>query len=142
MKRYIVILFVLCGVALTACSVVGSNRVHSRLVGKWQWIRTTGGFVGMVITPDSVGYESYTVFEPDHTYSVFRADTLVKKGKYRSGKEDGEKTISYEDIQYFPPRPNKTSFSPRQWIKFRGSDTLVLMDQCYDCYISTYVRVR
>lgn len=140
--RFIFIVVALCGFTIAACSMYGDDDALYQLIGKWQWVRSAGGFAGRVITPDSVGHGSYTVFRIDRTFSVFVADTLVKTGQFHLKNEDGKTTISYSDITYFPPRNHNYPFLLEQWVRFRGKDTLILRDRCADCYTTTFVRVR
>lgn len=119
----------------SSCSILDSNSTSPNIVGRWNWILSTGGFAGEVSTPDSAGVPNRRlIFNPNYTFSFFRADTLVKTGKYTLKEKDGEVVISYDT--------GKQSLFFDQRITFQGNDTLILADECYDCYINTYVRAQ
>lgn len=116
---------------LASCSLVNSDWNSTRLVGKWRWVRSTGGIGGWTITSDSSGYGARILqFTDSNVFYRFRADTLWLAGFYTLSTSD--------EIRYRVP---DSHFSVNQRIRFRGRDTLVLADQCYDCYTSIYVRL-
>lgn len=118
---------------LSACSISGSDSNSSQIVGQWEWFRSTGGFIGETITPDSEGATNLQlIFKSDFSFSFFRADTLVTSGKYSISKKNGETIVSYDTA--------KENFFFDQQIQFKGSDTLILADECADCYINFYSR--
>jgi hypothetical protein len=41
-----------------------------RILGKWNWVESVGGFAGVRLTPESVGYTKKYVFRPGHTLFV------------------------------------------------------------------------
>lgn len=118
---------------ITSCSIVDTDSNQSTIVGQWEWIKSTGGFAGHTITPDSTGYsEQFLNYSINNEFSFFRADTLVVSGKYFLDKENGETIVKYS--------PENDRFFPNQWIERNRNDTLILRDTCADCYTSTYIR--
>lgn len=132
MNQLKLIFFFLLAVILSACSILGSNSNSSQIVGEWEWFRSTGGFTGETVTPDSAGASSQRIiFQSNLNFSYFHADTLVASGKYSINEKEGVTIISYDtDKNYF--------FDQR--VQFEGSDTLILADECADCYINYYNR--
>ncbi|MGD8427873.1 MAG: hypothetical protein PVH63_09585 [Balneolaceae bacterium] len=127
--------FILLAMIFNSCSIFVGGSSPSKIVGRWEWIRSSGGFGGKTITPDSTGVPNrYFNFNSDYTFLSYQADTLVQKGRYSLKEKDGDVIISYytED----------DNFSPNQKATFQGKDTLILSDECFDCYISTYIRAR
>ena len=119
-----------------SCSLFNSHSIHSRIVGKWEWLRSVGGFAGWTITPDSEGSSKYYItFRSDRRYTMVRADTVVRSGTYSIKNNGGKAMITYGSVKNSP-------FNTNQYIDFRTDDTLILTDDCADCYISTYKRVR
>lgn len=129
LKCNIIVYFILI-ITITSCSLLGSDSNKSKIVGQWGWVKSTGGFVGHTITPDSAGYSKQQLhYGPDHEFSFFRADTLVVSGIYELQRENGHIVVKYDK-----------SYPPSQRIEFGGSDTLILIDECADCSIHTYKR--
>ncbi|MDZ7660180.1 hypothetical protein [Fodinibius sp.] len=118
---------------VTSCSIVGSDSNKSTIVGEWEWIKSTGGFAGHTITPDSPGYSKQQLhFGRDDEFSFFRADTLVTSGQYSLSKESDKIMIEYNT--------GNSPHIPDQWVELNKNDILVLNDRCADCYTSTYKR--
>lgn len=120
-------------VILSACSILESDSNSSQIIGEWEWLYSTGGFTGETITPDSADVPNrHFVFRSNFTFSFFRADTFVTSGKYSFRKKDDETVISYDS--------GKENLFSNQRVQFQGNDTLILADECYDCYINYYTR--
>jgi len=135
MENIKLITFVILVLGFSSCSISGSDTNESKIVGQWEWIRSTGGIAGQVLTPDSAGVPGrHFNFNSDYTFSFFRADTLVQTGTYSLEEKDENIIIDYNT--------EKEDFSLNQRVKFKGNDTLILADECYDCYINTYIRMQ
>jgi len=135
-------LFVIPVMILTSCQLLGSNSHKHNLshnsgttiVGQWQWLKTTGGFMGATYTPKSKGYGHYTIsFSSEFNYSEMREDTIVYSGTYSLTKNNDKTVLQLH-------APGITTFDKN--VTIQNNDTLILMDQCFDCFISTYKRVN
>lgn len=135
MKLKATVLFAL-AIILASCSIVDQESDQSGLTGQWEWIRSSGGFGGEVITPDSPGEAARQLFiQSDNTFTYLRADTVVRTGKYSLRLKKDEVFISYQT--------QNDAFSIDQKVKLFGNgDTLVLTDECFDCYTNMYVRKK
>lgn len=119
--------------SLTSCSILGSNSGESDIIGEWEWIKSTGGFAGHTVTPDSTGFsEQQLLFSINNKFSFYRADTMVASGRYSLSKQSGSIMIKYNTA--------RGPHLPDQWIDRNQKDTLVLRDRCADCYTSIYKR--
>jgi|SRR3990172_11438092 len=106
-----------------------------RLFGSWNWIKSVGGFGGETLTPESTGTTVKLVFQYDGTFLLYVNDTLNRQSTYYVQKQSlNPGWPEYYYLWY------SHSTSPQQ-ISYQGSDTLMLFDQCYDCYLNTYVRI-
>ncbi len=137
MKKASLVCFVLAIIVFVSCSVFDSdsNTVDSRIIGNWQLIRTSGGFIGEVQTPDSAGFKANLLeFTSNHTYSISFDDSIIKHGSYSLTEKDGEFYVTYiqTDDGYFP----------NKYASFESNDILILNDECTDCYTSTYKRIK
>jgi hypothetical protein len=107
MKKLTIIFFAVCTFIFTSCSIFGGSNgtVESKIVGRWKLIRISGGFAGIVLTPDSEQFhESHLIFRADLAYLSFREDTLIQKGSYTFKKEDGNTIIRYNIEKKFLPK--------------------------------------
>lgn len=123
--------------ALTTASCVrsGDDTVKSQLVGEWNWVQSTGGFAGQTVTPDSPGHSPYSVtFTGDNHFYVQRGDTVASEGRYTLSITEDAAILHYE-------KSAKVA-NTDQRVRFNTSDTLLLMDECTDCYLSTYNRIN
>jgi hypothetical protein len=105
------------------------------LIGKWSWLYSSGGFAGTTVTPQSTGEIKMIEFDRDNNYRLYINDILIKETKYKVEKG---KTITSQDS--VPILQNTFGF--RQSISFKTSDTLILFDECYDCFEHRFQRVK
>jgi hypothetical protein len=113
-----------------------SEEVKHRIVGKWNWIQSFGGYAGHYITPQSAGYSKTIIFDVNKYYSVFRDDSLTEKTTYQITYEDIWGDQELEEILTIEGDPIK------QVIEFEGIDTLKLLENCFDCYNHTFIRIQ
>lgn len=60
------------------------NSDEEKIIGTWNWVRTTGGIAGVDITPQSTGNTAKNVFN-DTKVESFVNDSLVYSLNYRLG---------------------------------------------------------
>lgn len=139
-----IIIFVLSMFLLVmGCSSDSSNFVepdfpaeYQALIGHWDWVSSSGGFYGETQTPESIG-ETREFYLMDHFIVERYVDSdLISTDKFRFAEfeeiHSGETVVGLK----FDSGINQTfSFSAMK-------DTLYLYDQCYDCFVSAYIRVR
>lgn len=115
-----------------SCSVTDIQTTSHEIVGQWEWVKSTGGFAGHTISPDSAGYAKQQIYFTDNQkFSFFQSDTLVLSGTYFLEKENDDTIVRYEI--------EGNTFYPDQKVHF-FKDSLILMDECADCYTNTYKR--
>ena len=103
----------------------------SDLVGSWTWISSSGGFAGSIQTPANSGDEISIEF----TKSRFK--------KYVNGvlKDDLRYSITLDESIYSTERLEIIKFSNGWRQSYSATkDTLILNDECYDCYQYIYKR--
>ena len=107
---------------------------YPSIIAAWKWIRSVGGFAGQVITPESVGYSLQYNFQSDSVLTIAKNGHLQSQTRFRVKEEpawgEGRARVLYLDNDPI-----------RRFISFTAPDTLILTDDCADCYTSTYVRV-
>lgn len=119
---------------------ITSNDHHSdtTFIGSWNWMKSTGGFAGVTITPATEGYREKIVLMSDSTFKLYYNDTLNVSTKYYIQRE---KPYIHSDSIYIIHYTDSTRFI-QQVISLIGYDTLKLVDQCMDCYNSLYSRIQ
>ena len=108
---------------------------ETELTGRWKWLESTGGFAGTVNNPEKAGYDEIIEFSPGSLFKVFRNDSLTVRSSYyiRPGWSvttgDSSLLLAYD-------------YNNIRQSYFIRSDTLILRDECYDCFTSTYIRIK
>lgn len=135
---WVVLLLLAVGGITGSCSSFTPHDKETGLIGTWQWVSSTGGFVGETVTPDSSGYSDYRIsFSPDSTFKVFTKDSTRVRGHFSLKQSRGDTLVTYDRAEEF-----SEGFYPDQYVRFRDDGTLILSDNCADCYINLYRRVN
>jgi len=129
-------IFIIALLAFVSCGEEPAEFSESEIIGKWEWISSSGGIGGWTYTPISEGYNQSIVFTSDWKYIKFVKDTLNEETQYSIsiGSSIFSATpidiITYEDT------------SIEQAILYLKNDTLQLGDNCYDCFGHTFRRTE
>ncbi|HYG40979.1 MAG TPA: hypothetical protein VD908_20280 [Cytophagales bacterium] len=109
----------------------GSNK---ELLNKWEWIRSSGGFAGKVITPVSEGYSKTIEFSSKGIYKEFRNGKQVKKINFeiREGKSMFGQSKAFI-IKFENEELINQSFLIRE-------DTLFLNEEVYDGFGHIFLK--
>jgi len=128
MKR--VILLVLIGLAVSFCTEKEEVPV-TNVVGTWNWISSTGGIAGVTETPESTGKEIKLVITQD-SFKTYENGELTSESNY---------TIEIKESLLFGELREMIILEDG-FCKMisRNSNKLVLVDDCYDCFTSEYVK--
>ncbi len=120
----------------------GTDSFKQQLIGDWDWVNSVGGIDGSTRTPVTDGRSKFIRFDSAGKCHSFidgvETEAMNFTIKPGSDKKDGEEsriiTFSKKD-----EAPNdKQGYS--QHVMFRGKDTLILQDDCDDCFTNLYVR--
>jgi len=112
---------------------VKSESFHL-IIGKWSWVESVGGFGGVRLTPESVGYTKKWVFNSDFTFLDYRNDSLFNKSKYSITKKLVWDKYMAEVLQ--------VEGQIEKIIGFQGNDTLGLGDHVVDGFRHLFVRLK
>lgn len=129
MKKSIIILVVL---AFLGCDnevqIVDKN---SLLKGEWIWVESSGGIAGTTISPETTGEQRALVINETSIKNYVngilvleRAYHIEKGSTIRSTKEVDLIVYEYDWKQSFEI----------------ASNSLILYDECYDCFQSNYIK--
>lgn len=106
----------------------------TRLVGRWEWINSFGGFAGATYTPELTGDSIILEFTSESIYRKYFNDTLIIECKFFINDtilyNKSVKIINYEQGMI------------QQFYQLESSDKLILTDCCADCFVSTYKRIK
>lgn len=131
MKKFL--LFVLLISLFYACA--DDTSVPNDLVGKWNWISSSGGIAGTTYTPGSTGETIVLEFTSDSVYKQYRNDLLIVNCEFSiiqaESIYDHEITNMIECDGYL-----RRSFS------FNAQGNLILADEAFDGFISQYEPIE
>ncbi len=135
--RYFVSIVLICSAFL-----LSSQSVPKKLIGKWTWIETSGGFAGEITNPKTEKCEVQIEFTKNKMFSEWKDKQTVHCQKYfiKTGKSmfsEQERPI----ITYVPKPGNKITLISDSF-EFKGKDTLILKNECHDCYTRIFVRKK
>jgi hypothetical protein len=142
MTRIMVLMVVvLAFVLLVQCSDKGSESIDSNIVGTWNWIRSTGGYSGHdVITPGTFHAPQVLHIHGDSRYVWYIADTIYQQGAYRLESRQIEPGLITKVLLL--EQPSGLIDDPAYIIDYVGRDSLVVVEDCFDCFTKTYIRLR
>ena len=135
MKFLVVIL--LCTISLSGCrhEMYIDDPELEKIFGKWELVESCCGDGSSYYSPSFSGYTQYI--------------DLTKKGILKQYKNDSlQSKIDYWIVREFDKYRNDFIYLLNydllisQEIKFVGSDTLYLIDRCWDCFWHIYVRKK
>jgi hypothetical protein len=141
-RVFIIVLF--CVIAWTCTRDNIGDLVDTRvyvetpaiLIGSWNWLNSSGGFTGMSYSsPETTGEIKRIEFDANNNYKFYINEVLKSDRKFQI--EKGE-TITSQDSALII----NNIFWARQSITFRSNDTLILFDECYDCYEHYFIRIK
>lgn len=121
-------------IVLGSCEKKYFDDEYQDIYGKWVIRCISGGLSGRVITPEF----DYLEIERKNSYSLFRDDNLICKGKIEIQNQSPEKL----SVQFSPESTDEQGLlSNMEQSAHLSKDTLILRnDDCRDCYSYLFVR--
>lgn len=119
------------GLSLISCSLDKTNLENSALVGRWNWVSSTGGIDGATSTPQTTGksikleISNTKVKKYINGVLVFESNYWIQNGTSIYGGR--QKIIIYEN------NPNESFY-------ITNNNQLILKEECFDCYQKTYSK--
>jgi hypothetical protein len=132
------LLFLFAFILLVSCTKENSipSSQSSDLAGKWNWVSSSGGIAGITYTPKSLKKTIKIEYDTNFIYRYYENDTLKSESGYQLIKG---RSIYSQDSTMIITMGNS---SIRQSYQIRSRDTLILMDECFDCFNHLYVRIK
>ncbi len=126
----------------TACSKIDlPEPEHELLLGEWEWVESSGGINGEVITPSTKGFNKTIEYKEKGVFKVYKDNKKTTEHLFTI--EKGPSIYSSEEeyqINYYK-KLKKIGIIGHHF-SFVGNDTLLLSDECMDCYSHVYARKR
>ena len=119
------------------CATDTTNLIPRELYGSWNWIKSQGGIAGITITPATAGYTRKVVYHYNLLYESYKNDSLELVSPF-SVYDLAESPFGSHLFIHYEALPAYRD----QYIYQLTRDTLVLGDNCIDCFVHTYVRRR
>lgn len=126
-------------ISVSGCKGHSSNTSAQlkKLDGDWIWQWSQGGIAGLTLTPETEGYTLTINFSEPGIYKKYKDGTLISKGSFTLLTDD--ETYSF-DADFMIAYENEINVN--QFVSFEGSDTLILYDECFDCFKHLYIKKK
>ncbi len=122
-------------VVLLGASCDDHTPVPNSIIGKWNWISSTGGIAGSTYTPQNTGESIRLEFSSDSMYSQYLNDSLLYRCAFSIIQS--ESIYNNELTQMI----ECTGFLRRSF-SFDLEGNLLLSDEAADGYIRQYERIE
>tara|TARA_R110002050_G_scaffold204327_1_gene339595 strand:+ start:84315 stop:84770 length:456 start_codon:yes stop_codon:yes gene_type:complete len=125
-----------------AADIYFPNSESKQLVGSWNWIGSSGGNAGNRINPATEGYSKQIEFSENGRYYEFQngKNTLILDYGFEKGKSIFNSQLQYL-IKYKSPADTDFAYGFHSYL-FLGNDSLILREECADCYGHLYVHSK
>jgi hypothetical protein len=140
-------LFLLIGILILASGSCSKDELKDNslyvdtpetLIGSWNWLYSAGGYAGTISTPQSTGETKKIEFDIDNNLRLFVNGQFKNEQKFTI--EKGKSIAGRDSVLLLNHGFGVTGM--RQSIIFRTADTLILFDECYDCYEHHFSRIK
>lgn len=132
--------WILCAVLLFAFHVHSQNA--KKLIGKWNWIEASGGITGEISTPQTTGKKVRVEFNKKGICKEWENDKLVYSKPFKVEKVKRASIESPVEFIKYGSKSDQMQQRMSERFEFKGKDTLVLIQDCPDCYTNIYVRIK
>ena len=136
--KNLIIFTIFLAFAISCSQKINPSGAPSEIYGNWQWVSSSGGYAPKTITPATEGYQKSISFTSTGNYSEQQSNGQSKNATFTitRGKsiynKDSARIILFDGLG---DRHQKQSFEVR-------GDTLLLRDECFDCFSHTYIKKR
>jgi hypothetical protein len=135
---YLPVIVSLFSIILMSCSDNDSTQSdYYKYKGTWLWLKTEGGFIGEVKTPEE-GTSLKIILDEFGRYRLFRNDSIKVIANFKIQKTEN----SYDRISYFDVTSFNYYFTAESNYANRRNDTLMLWDGMDDGYFSFFKKIN
>jgi hypothetical protein len=116
-----------------ACQKDDLTIMEERIAGDWGWVSSSGGLLGLVLNPQTEGYQMQILFQKNGIYTKYRDSSAVDERNYWIEKSADEslynlKIGSRDHLQ----------INEQYKISFDNQNNLHLIEVCNDCMEHIY----
>lgn len=152
-------LLMLLVLAITVCTSCKKDAVYlqdgcfptgtKNIVGVWAWESTSGGFAGTTETPASTRKKVVLTLMTGNQYAITMDDKIILQGTYQlSNKKNINNmdkifinfNVQNTDDEHMPNFIKNIITYDKKFIEKVDENVLVLKDNAYDMYSSTFKR--
>lgn len=131
-----VLLLTFCMIYFNGCST-NSDQSTNYIYGSWDWLETSGGISGKEkSTPETEGSSQRLLFHENGIAEFYQDETLMEGVPFHI--EKGKSIYSEENADLIIYKGYRGVFV----ITYLSKDTLILGDNNYDGFSSTYTRTK
>ena len=121
-----IFLFIVAVLAFLSCASV--KKQPNSYEGTWILKQQSGGFMGRIIVPD----KEIKLVIKNNKISRYENGQLLSEEEFKTEKGKTIQSSELKDILI-------TNNFKKQSVEQKG-DTLIMVEQCYDCYTFLYVK--
>jgi len=112
---------------------VNKNNISTRLIGKWEWVSTTGGIAGVHQTPQKLGYTYWIAFTNDSLYQLFDKNNILTSSNQYTVFNDVSIFTSHLHQMMKADNLLRSSFEVR-------NDSLFINQEAMDGFDAVFIR--
>lgn len=140
------ILIALMCISILSCKKKNTNAIPENeiisiednidLSGKWNWVMSSGGYSGEIITPNSSGNNKIIEFTSDSIFRSFTNNNLNIETIYQIVKSKSYFSLDSVFVIKYANQNITQSIRPSH------PDTLILNDESMDGYTNVYTKIH
>lgn len=98
----------------------------------WEWVSSEGGYAGGKTSLNNTGMSKVYSFKKDGSYSYYKNGKMAPAGKFNLSNDVSIFIKGKAPMIKLGNSDRKMSYT------FKDKNTLILQEECYDCYKHTY----
>lgn len=105
-------------------------------------MESSGGIAGNVITPATENKKVKLEFTKKGIYKEWENDKLLYTYSYKVEKQARSGMETFTEYIKYGSKKDLKQMKLSERFEFKGKDTLILSQDCPDCFSGVYVRVK
>lgn len=126
-----IVFVIACLLGMVSCGSSRSTSKRPDILGNWNWVSTAGGFAGRTTTPETSHSSRQLQITTDSIY-MYQSGELTSVSAYQLTRAESQ--VQRKAGWAFEVNDRRT-------FVVRRDSTLVLSEDCWDCFTHTYHRM-
>lgn len=126
----------------SSLNLTAQKNNSKKLIGKWSWVETSGGFGGGIVNPKTEGYTIQMEFTKKGIFKSYKDNVFNLEMKYKVILAKSIYSAEKKHIIHYVGENGQNNGMIDDYFELKGKDTLVLKQECPDCYTKIYVRKK